>query len=38
MDPAEALDNSLSWYDREKFKIGFFLGFVAALVLVWMGS
>ena len=36
MDPAEALDNGLSWWDREKFKIGFFLGFAAALFLVWM--
>jgi hypothetical protein len=35
LDPAQTADDAVSWLDREKFKIGFFLGFVSALFLVW---
>lgn len=37
-DPAQALDDSLTWWDREKFKAGFLLGFLSAIFLVWCGS
>ena len=37
-DPAQALDDGLTWWDREKFKVGFFAGFVSAIFVVWLGS
>lgn len=38
MDPAEAADAALSWWDREKFKVGYLLGFASAILLVWMAK
>jgi len=38
MDPAEGLDNAVSWWDREKFKVGIILGYAVALLQVWWGS
>jgi hypothetical protein len=38
MDPAEAADNVVSWAERQSFKLGFFLGFLTACLLVWMAG
>jgi len=35
-DPARAADEAISWWDREKFKIGFVLGFLTACWMVWV--
>jgi hypothetical protein len=36
MDPAESLDNALKWWERVAFKRGFLVGFLTALLIVWM--
>lgn len=38
MDPAEAADNALSWWDVHKFQVGYLLGFASAILLLWMAS
>jgi len=37
-NPAEVLDDTMTWWDCEKFKVGYLLGFLSALGLVWLGK
>lgn len=37
-DPADALDNTVSWWDDHKFMVGWLIGFLSALMLVWMAK
>lgn len=38
MNPAEAVDETLSWWEAHRFQVGYFLGFASAILLVWMAA
>lgn len=37
-DPADLADGLIVWWDRNKFTVGWLLGFACGLLLVWLGK